>query len=259
MDKYSFTDFLKADSEVENMEAPEVKGDHPVYNPIDEEQAAIRRRRESKQKEPEWNGGGVSKDFYKYDYENSKLSIISKTKKMSKRLIVLIIILFIVSSISSISLFVRSLKSMPTNVTKMVKYDEGQFSKALDVTFVENDYFARLVRVFSEEKVTAKTADGFGIIYIGGKQQGVFFDSPRYKLFGLKVGDKCDEDFSKVKYSYDKVYKETVDYSEGFKNYCYLYNTGVGDCMIISYDTRTNQILELGYFYNYKTILYYKI
>ena len=260
MDNLNFTDFLIADSEAENIAAPEIKADHPIYKePIDEEQVAIRKRRASKEKEIEWQGGSIQKDFWAYDYDNSKEAIISKTKKMSVKLIIFIIAVVLISSISSIILFVKSLQSKPTDVTKIVRYDEPQFSKTLGLYFTESEVFAQKVRVFSEDKVTAKTDDGFGIVYIGGKQQGIFIDSTKYTLYGLRVDDKCDENFSKTTFMHDKVYSEVVDYSAGFKNYCYLYNTGNGDCMIVSYDTRTNKILELGYFYNYKTILYHKI
>ena len=256
MDNLNFTDFLIADSEVGDIKNPEIKDDHPVYkDTYAEEQAAIRKRRESKEKEIEWNGGGVKKDFFNYDYDNSKEAIINKTKKMSAKLIIFIVVVVVISFASSIILFVKSLQSRPTDVTKMIEYDEKKFAKELDLNFKDNEIFGRLVRVFSDDKVTAKTDNGFGVIYIRGKQQGIFFDSPKYELFGLQVGDKCDNNFSKVKYQYEKIEREVVDYSEGFKYYTYLYNTRRGDCMIVSYDTRTNKILELGYFYDYKLFI----
>ena len=256
MDNQSFTDFLIADSEVESIGTPEIKDDYPVHQHVEDEQAAIRKRRENKEKEIEWNGGGVKKDYFNYDYDNSKEAIINKTKKMSAKLIIFIVIVVVISFFSSIVLFVKSLQSKSTDVTSMREHTEQQFAKDLGMDFKENEIFARLVRVHSDDKVTAKTNSGFGIVYIDGKQQGIFFDSTKYELYGLQVGDKCDDNFNKLKYPYEKVMKETVDYSEGFKNYCYLYNTRNGDCMIVSYDTRTNKILELGYFYDYKLLIY---
>lgn len=256
MDNFNFDEFLNDASEVEKLSDPiieevEIQSDVENYEEIGLKVKPFEKEDETK----DWQSGKIKNDFWNYDYDNSKEADAIKKNKVKSKLLIVIIAVISVALILGIIIFIKSIPRKLNDVTNITRHNEKQLSEELHLSFKSSDMYTPKVRVLSEAIVDARADKGFSVVYVDRTQQGIFFDSRKYKLYGLSLGDTCDENFSNTSYKFNKTYMEVVDYHSGQMNYYYLYNTSKGDCMIVSVDSKTRKVLELGYFYDYKIML----
>lgn len=195
----------------------------------------------------------LSGDFWDYKYEE----VPEKEKKKNKRisfLISLLVVLFVAGIV--IYLFNTKKEAERIDITNYAKSSDSDLEKTLGLSLHANKLYTSRTRVLSDAIVTAKADNGFAVIYINDKQEGIFFDTDNYSLYGLSVGESCDESFQNVTFDYDEVYKDEVSMSFRKRNFYYLYNTTTGECMIISIYDKSGKIKELGFYKNYKKVLY---
>ncbi|MBO4863063.1 MAG: hypothetical protein J5517_01720 [Eubacterium sp.] len=239
MDDLNLDDLIENSSEIENLSVPNIKPTRntPVSN------------------EPEWQASSLQKSFWNYNYENSTAADSFKKNSLKRKLIIAIPCIIAAICIIAAAIHFISVPKTIIDVTNMACDNESQLSGKLGLSFRNSDVYTAKVRVLSDELVQAKAAEGFSVYYINGTQEGIFFDSKKYSLYGLKVDDICDENFSNTTFKYNETYGEIVDYHAGKKYNYYLYNTATNECMIVTYDTVKKTIIELGYFYDYKEII----
>ena len=87
-------------------------------------------------------------------------------------------------------LFIIISPRITRDVTGLATYDEVTLSKELNLSFEKSDTYTARVRILSRAVVLAKASEGFAVVYIDKEQQGVFFDSDKYSLYGLRIGDQ---------------------------------------------------------------------
>ena len=201
----------------------------------------------------DWDKTSMSKDYFKDKYNGSFYKAGSWFLKITVLVISVFVILVVTSLI--ISLVNRNRILHKADITHLMSASEKDLEKALKLEFHESDYYKKMVPMLTNEDVQARADGGIATIYLDGEQVGVFFDAQSYRAFGYSVGEKCDDDFSNLKYEYNKQHLEEKGQRTGNRDIHYLYNTKKGDCVVLSIDKRKKIIREMGYFYDYKTVL----
>lgn len=196
----------------------------------------------------------LSGDFWEYNY----VEVLEKEKKKNK-IISFLVSFLVVSFVFGIVfylIYTNNKSSECIDITNYALSSEGELEQTLGLSFSSNKLYTSRTRVLSDAIVTARADQGFAVIYINDKQEGIFYDSPDYSLYGLRIGEKCDESFENVTFDYDAIYKDQVSMSFRKRNFYYLYNTETGRCMIVSIYANSGKIKELGFYKDYKKVLY---
>ena len=205
------------------------------------------------QKRADVDKTAISKDYFTDKYNGSFYKAGSWFLKIAA-LVVGVFVVMIVASLL-ISLYNKTSTKKKNDITHLMDSDEKELEKALKLDFKESDYYTKMVPMLTNESVSAKADGGLAVIYLDDKRVGLFFDSYKFKAFGYGIGDKCDDKFENLKYDFNKQHLEEKGQRTGNREIYYLYSTKSNDCVVISIDKRKGIVRELGYFYDYKTVL----
>ncbi len=256
MDELNFDELLDDASEIEQMADPVIE--EVEIEPVDayEEDTGLKIKPFVKEEnDSEWQAGNLENQFWSYSYEDSNEVAIAKKNKKYGKAIGLVVLVIIGLILAGIVLYLKPAPKELVDVTRIARKDEKKIGETLGLTFHNSDMYLPKVRVLNDNLVQTKADEGFAVVYINNKQQGIFFDSKKYSLYGLSVGTKSSESFPGIEFKYNKTYMEMVDYHAGKKEFYYLYNTNTSECMIVSLESKNKKIMDLGYFYDYKQIL----
>ncbi len=205
--------------------------------------------------EKKWDEADISKDYFKDKYNGSFYKLSNWFLKGALIIIGVFVVLVGVSLV--ISLVNKNNAKYGKDITHLLRSDEKELAKQLNLDFEESDYYKKKVPMITNEEVKVKADEGFATVYLDDEMVGVYFDSTSYKIYGYKIGDKCNENFRGLEYEYNKKYVEEKGQRTGNLDIYYLYNTrsNIKDCMIIAVDKRKKVIREMGYFYDYTTVM----
>ena len=202
--------------------------------------------------EKEFSKAQLQGEFWKADYQE----ISDEDRKTNKALSWIFFLLAIAVLVVAAVYFIRGRKTADAiDLSEYVKYSESEFEEALGLSLADNKAYALKTGLQPEEDTAAKADQGFAIVYINNYKEGFFFDSDAYSLFGLNIGEPCDEKFEGVKYNYTDIKKKTMGRTTRTKTDYFLYNTNNKDCMYVSIDDKTGKIKELGYYYDYSKVV----
>ena len=178
-----------------------------------------------------------------------------RNRRKSKLIIKILSIIFILAIVSTVCVYVFNRPHNHTDITGFAKCSESELASRLNLSFSPNIQYTSRTRILSDDIVTAVADQSFSVIYVNNKQEGIFFDSKDYTLYGLSVGDDCDESFKGLTFDYDNIYEEEVSMGIRKRHFYYLYNIHTQECMIVSINARNNKIKELGFYRNYNVPL----
>lgn len=202
--------------------------------------------------EKEFSKAQLQGEFWKAEYKET-----TETEKKSYKAIKIIIGLIFFAVV--VALVVAAIQNRKTDelidVTEFVDYEDKDLEEELNLSFSDNKSYALKTGLEPEVDITAKADEGFAVVYINGKREGIFFDSDSYSLYGLKVGDPCDDKFENIKYIYTDIKEKTMGRMTRTKTDYILYNTNTGTCVYVSIDDNTAKIKELGYYSDYKKVI----
>ena len=202
--------------------------------------------------EKEFSKAQLQGEFWKAEYKET-----TETEKKSYKAIKIIIgLIFFAVVVFGVVAFIQSRSGGDViDLTDYADWSEAELVNEFGFDLTDNKAYALKTGLEPEIDVTAKVDHGFAVIYIVGKQEGIFFDTDDYSLYGLRVGDPCDDKFENITYLYSDIKEKTMGRITRTKKDYILYNTNTGDCVFVSIDDKTGKIKELGYYSHYKKVI----
>lgn len=186
-----------------------------------------------------------------------------KTFHIPKLVIVLLII----------ALAALLLTTLPIN-KKLSLDDIAHMSKAdieqeLDITLTADPEAVKNLSIPNGEpsgfEVYSTPKKDFGVIYYNGKQYGICFDSSRYTLFGVQIGDSESHLFqeaanadstglrlntnSEKSYSYSTFFNVIEDMSKGGSTADYILGTD-GSVLVLVINDTSHRVVNIIYYYD---------
>ena len=202
--------------------------------------------------EKEFSKAQLQGEFWKAEYKETT----EAEKKSYKAIKIIIGLIFFAVVVFGIVAFIQSRGgSEVIDLTDYADWSEADLVNEFGFNLTDNKAYAVKTGLEPEVDVTTNVDHGFAVVYVSGKQEGIFFDSDDYSLYGLRVGDPCDNKFENIKYKYTDIKEKTMGRMTRTKTDYILYNSNTGDCVYVSIDDNTGKIKELGYYSHYKKVI----
>lgn len=139
-----------------------------------------------------------------------------------------------------------------TDVTNMVNMDTETLERALEISLERDTDMAQKVNHYSKDEISTDSADGIGVVYMGGRQVGLHIDSRNYGMFGLQVGDAEVNVERRITYEYERKSGVVTDNMQGPSNVTLYVNFQKNDCLIVICNNYSNRIVAITYFNDMK-------
>ncbi len=202
--------------------------------------------------EKEFSKAQLQGEFWKAEYQETT----EAEKKSYKAIKIIIGLIFFAVLVFGIVVFIKNRSGGEViDLTEYAGCSEANLVKEFDFKLKDNKAYAVKTGLQPEVDVTTKVDNGFAVVYVNGKQEGIFFDSDDYSLYGLRVGDPCDEKFEAIEYNYSDIKEKSMGRMTRTKTDYILYNENTHDCVYVSIDDNTGKIKELGYYSHYELVI----
>ena len=153
-------------------------------------------------------------------------------------------------------------KNKATDVTGLKSASPTQVESTLNVKLSDSSAMAENVYEYSKAgSVTVKgdSANGIGVVYINGIQNGLRVENPQYIMFDIPIGKTRVGMESAMTYSYEEKFEIGEDVEKelfGDKTdfpvfYCNWTNN---DCVVVSCEKSTGKVVAVTYFNNAKKV-----
>ncbi|MGN0437601.1 MAG: hypothetical protein ACI4F4_03690 [Lachnospiraceae bacterium] len=142
-----------------------------------------------------------------------------------------------------------------TDETALLRKSDKEIASTIGFELTDQPAIASSIVQYSKNGVlTAKgMSEGVSVIYMDGKQFGVFINEKHYTMYGIQVGMGEKEVHDNMTYQYENFIE--ILGADNNKNRIYIYyNQANNDCVEITYNSTTNRVLTVTYMYDFKKI-----
>ncbi len=185
------------------------------------------------------------------------------------RLVIILLVLALAALILSI-LPINKKKSLD----EIVRMSRNEMEQELGITLTADPSAVKKLSIPNGEsegfEVYTNAKKDFGVIYYNGKQHGVCFDSTRYSLFGVTIGDSESHLFQEAAnadstglqlntsnekpYSYSYYFNMMEDMSKGGSTADYVMGTD-GSVLVLVVNDTSHRVVNVIYYYNSSRVM----
>ena len=191
----------------------------------------------------------------KREIENAEYGSIKADEKASPIMKLVIAAVLVLLGIGLGIMGYNALMKGPKDITEYVNRSEADISAELMLQFQDSPAAVNSVYQYSGKNVSVHANDAFSIIYIDGKQVGIKIDNKKYSMFNVKIGDPeytASKNMTYVEEDCFTVVKDGGSNSESD----FHFNTANNDCLVLVLNKKTNRVVSIQYFMDYKTVTY---
>lgn len=180
---------------------------------------------------------------------------------------VIVIVILIIAGLLAKSFIPKLLET--TDITNIAKSPKETMETELGISLSESESFVNTLGIPNSDTTGFQTftddGNNYGLIYYNNQQYGVTFNSKKYSIFGIKIGDSesslimnSEENNtlaadSGIGYSYSyyfESFKEDVQYSSDY----YFVGTD-GSILVLRCNNSSHRVVSIEYYYDKTRIL----
>ena len=137
-----------------------------------------------------------------------------------------------------------------TDVTYWVNMEKQELEDKLGYLLPDAPGMVPKIYAYTDGEVTVDgdSKNGFGIVYIDGKQSGLHIDGRKYGMFGLRTGLSNMEVDELLTYDYETVYEVLNDIGQGSSTATFYQNYTKGDCLVVVFNDLSGRVVAITYY-----------
>ena len=141
------------------------------------------------------------------------------------------------------------------DITEYLTKSEETISSGLVISFKDNPDRVSAIPRYTNREITVKSGNELHLVFIKGKQVGINTDSRKYRFFGVGINDAEQTAVKNMTYEYDDKFMVLNDMLGGNSNTEFFYNKKNKDCFALTMSDRTNRVVNMTYYTDYKKML----